>query len=146
MFSFGATVFLAVTVTTGCRDARHDSESGGLTSAQLRLGIGPIQEPIALTLIDPVLANRGRTLFAVHCMSCHRMESSKVGPELGQVLDRRTPEYVMNMILNPLEMVKLHPTARELAISFPGKYMPKRIKDTTEARALLEYIRAEQTL
>jgi hypothetical protein len=50
----------------------------------------------------------------------------------------------MNMILNADEMVQRHPVIRELLAEFYTP-MPVQVRDPDEARAILEYLRSEQT-
>ncbi|MCX8011211.1 MAG: mS29 family ribosomal protein, partial [Ignavibacteria bacterium] len=61
-------------------------------------------------------------------------------PAQRDVLDRRTPEYVMNMMLNPDEMLKRHPEAKKM---FAEYLTPMTNQNLTmdEARAILEYFR-----
>lgn len=114
-----------------------------LTQEQLELGIGPIRS-VELGALDAALAERGEAVFALKCSACHKMAERYVGPPLGDVLSRRTPEFVMNMMLNPAEMVEKHPEVRELL----GQYMtPMPDQNLTEqdSRAVLEYLRSLQT-
>lgn len=112
-----------------------------LTAEQLEKGVGPIRE-VQLGPIDPALVARGEESFRTKCFACHRLEERYVAPKLGDVLERHTPEYVMNMILNPAEMTEQHPAARELLAEFMTQ-MPNQNLSEEEARAILEYIRSE---
>lgn len=119
--------------------------SGGseLTAEQLEKGIGPITSVTLPAEIDADLAAQGEEIFSLKCYACHRLEMRYVAPQLGGVLDRRTPEYVMNMILNPAEMVEKHPEVRKLLAEFAVP-MPDQAVTEAEARAVLEYIRSWQ--
>ena len=57
------------------------------------------------------------------------------------ILDRRSPEWVMNMILNPDVMVQEDPLARDLLMEFNGSPMANQNLSEEEARAILEYFR-----
>jgi len=113
-----------------------------LTDAQMKNGIGPVTE-LEVGALDEALASRGHDVFSLKCAACHKLTERYVGPELGQVLSRRTPAYVMNMILNPAEMVEKHPTARDLLAQFLTP-MPNQQLTQDEARAVLEYLRSAQ--
>lgn len=115
----------------------------GLTSVELEQGLGPIRD-MELGELDPALAAQGETLFTMKCSACHRLGERYVGPDLGQILERRRPEFVMNMMLNADEMVLRHPVMRELLAEYYTP-MPVQVRDTGEARAILEYLRSEQT-
>src|SRR5690554_5616927 len=96
---------------TSATAAKSESE---LTSFQLEHGIGPVVEPISLGELNMEWVDKGRAIFEMKCEMCHSMENRVVGPPLGDVLEKRTPTYVMNMILNPGEMTKKHPEAKKL--------------------------------
>lgn len=110
-----------------------------LTAAELENGIGPVKE-ISLGALDDALAAQGATLFKTKCSACHKMDQRYVGPALGDVTQRRTPAFIMNMILNPEEMTKRHPVARQLLAEYAAP-MAKQNLTEAEARAVLEYLR-----
>jgi hypothetical protein len=58
------------------------------------------------------------------------------------ITDVRTPAYIMNMILNPVEMIEKHPIPQGLL----GEYytrMANQNLSREEARAVVEYLAAE---
>jgi mono/diheme cytochrome c family protein len=121
--------------------AASSSAGAELTAEQLAKGIGPITSVTLGETVDEALAKQGADVFALKCSACHKLEARYVGPQLGGVLERRTPEFVMNMMLNPAEMVEKHPETRKLL----GEYMlamPNQNVTQEEARAVLEYIRS----
>jgi cytochrome c len=115
------------------------AEEEGLTPEQLEKGVGPVTE-LSLGPLDARLAAEGEEIYQMKCAACHEMETRLVGPPLGDVLERRTPEFVMNMILNPEEMVRRHPSVREMLAQYYTP-MPDQNLDDGEARAVLEYLR-----
>lgn len=117
--------------------------SSDLTPEELEQGIGPIRN-LELGPIDHELAEEGEKAFVTKCSACHKLEERYVGPELGQVLSRRRPEFVMNQILNSTEMVQRHPAIKELLAQYYTP-MPVQVTDQAEARAILEYLRSAQT-
>ena len=114
--------------------------AAGLSDEELRLGIGPVRS-LDLGDVDHELAEDGEDVFTVKCAACHKLEERYVGPPLGDVLERRTPEFVMNMILNPDEMVARHPEVKKLLAQYYTP-MPDQQLTEDEARAVLEYLRA----
>ncbi|MDH5588521.1 MAG: cytochrome c [Gemmatimonadota bacterium] len=122
--------------------ASQPAVGSDLTATELEQGLGPVRDMV-LGEIDPALAEEGSAAFVTRCSACHKMEDRYVGPELGTVLSRRRPEFVMNMILNATEMVERHPAVRELLAQFYTP-MPVQVTDQAEARAILEYLRASQ--
>lgn len=105
-----------------------------------QFGVGPIKEEVKLAALDPKLAEEGEAVFTQMCTACHKMDKRHVGPPLGEVVDRRNPAWIMNMILNPENMVKEDPIAKQLL----GEYLsPMANQNLTkeQARAVLEYFR-----
>ncbi len=145
-------VVVSVLLLVGCgqqsnpgTSASDSSSSGGgsasaLTPEQLRDGIGPVQHVAVSPAFDPTLVSEGEQLFTTKCSACHRLDRRYVGPALGQVTQRRTPTYVMNMILNPTEMTQKHPVAHQLLATLMTQ-MPNLGLTEAEARAVLEYLR-----
>ena len=113
----------------------------GLSAFQLENGIGPVTEKINLGEIDPVKVKNGQALFISKCAPCHKLDKRLVGPALRYVTKRRSPEYILNMILNPTGMVKEHPEARKVL----GEYLsPMTDMNLTleQAQELLDYLRS----
>lgn len=117
--------------------------SAELSAVELEQGIGPIRD-LQLGALDPALVARGEADFTTKCSACHKIDERYVGPPLGDVLDHRRPEFVMNMILNANEMVQKHPVVREMLAQYYTP-MPVQVTDHGEARAILEYLRSVQT-
>jgi hypothetical protein len=114
-----------------------------LSAVELEQGLGPIRD-LQLGAVDHALAEEGEKAFVMKCSACHKVEERYIGPELGQVLSRRTPEFVMNQMLNANEMVQRHPVIKQLLAEYYTP-MPVQVTDQTEARAILEYLRSAQT-
>jgi cytochrome c len=131
----------------GERDA--SGERGGtagpaeLTAFELEHGIGPVTEPVELGPIDAELAARGQEIFEMSCEACHQMQGRFVGPALGEVTERRSGAFIMNMILNPEEMAQRHPVVQELLREYPV-IMPYQNISEDGARAILEYLRTQE--
>ena len=126
------------TTDNGSADAADEQ---GLTAEQLEHGIGPI-EAFDPGPIDPELAAQGQKIFNTNCSACHKMDSRYVGPALGDVTERRSPAFIMNMILNPEVMIKEHPEGQKMFAEF---MTPMANQNMTEeqARAMLEYLRTQ---
>ncbi|MGI9625335.1 MAG: c-type cytochrome [Longimicrobiales bacterium] len=114
-----------------------------LTDEELEQGIGPVKN-LVLADIDPVLAAEGESQYTLLCSACHKFPERYIGPELGTVLSRRRPEFVMNMMLNANEMMQRHPVVRELLAEYIAP-MAQQSVSPEQARAILEYIRTQQS-
>jgi len=102
-------------------------------------GIGPITS-VTLTEIDQAMADKGKAVFSAKCSACHKMSKRFVGPALAGVTERRTPEWIMNMILNPEEMVEKNPIAKKLLAEYLSPMANQSLTEE-EARLILEYFR-----
>ncbi|MEX0315360.1 MAG: cytochrome c [Allomuricauda sp.] len=104
-------------------------------------GVGPITSLTLNDAIDATMAEEGKAVFEQMCLACHRVGKKFIGPAPNGILERRSPEWVMNMILNPEEMVKQDPLAKELLMEFNGSPMANQGLTEEQARAVLEYFR-----
>jgi mono/diheme cytochrome c family protein len=116
------------------------------TKASLKIdlknkGVGPIKSLELASAIDQAMVAHGADVFKRMCTACHRADKKFIGPASAGIMERRTPEWIMNMILDPEGMVKNDPLAKELLIEFNGSPMPNQNLTEEEARAVLEYFR-----
>lgn len=121
----------ATTATTAEVDVNAKSESKGIgkfTSVQ----VGPI---------DAAMATKGQAVFAAKCAACHKTTDQKiVGPGLKGVTDRRTPEWIMNQITNPVEMEQKDPVGQALLAKHLTQMTFQNVTDD-ETRQVLEFLR-----
>lgn len=104
------------------------------------LGVGPVKT-VDVSKFDAALAETGKGLFEAKCTACHRLTDEKVvGPGLKGVTERRKPEWIMNMIINPTEMTQKDPQAKELLATHLTQMTNQNVEEK-DARALLEYLR-----
>ena len=104
-------------------------------------GIGPIKSVTLGAEVDQKMATHGADVYKKMCTACHRADKKFIGPAPTGILKRRTPEWVMNMILNPEEMVQKDALAKELLIEFNMSPMANQNLSEEDARAVLEYFR-----
>ncbi len=114
--------------------------SGGLSAFELENGIGPVKQKLELGTIDPKLVKKGEEIFNTKCVACHKLDERYVGPAQRDVIKRRTPEFIMNMMLNPLEMQEKHPVVKKLLAEYMTQ-MTNQNLSFDDARAILEYFR-----
>jgi mono/diheme cytochrome c family protein len=135
-----------VLILVSCKQSPPAQESASTSSAeisaeQLEKGIGPITQVQLAEDVDDALARTGEQVFQAKCSACHKLNERYIGPPLFDVTTRRAPEYIMNMILNPTEMLQKHPTAKELLAQYNFTPMADQNLTEAEARAILEYLR-----
>ncbi len=104
-------------------------------------GVGPITSVDFGAEIDAEMAAQGEKIFSTICVACHMAEQRMIGPALKGVYDRRSPEWVMNMILNPDGMLKEDPIAQALLKEYNNAVMLNQNLSQEDARAVVEYLR-----
>lgn len=104
-------------------------------------GVGTITS-ITLGEIDPAMVAEGETIYKAKCTACHKISKRFVGPGLKGITERRTPEWIMNMILDPELMVKENEIARQLLIEYSAPMANQNLTED-EARKILEYFRTK---
>lgn len=104
-------------------------------------GVGPVKSVELATVIDESLVSTGAVLYEQKCTVCHKVDEKFIGPSPRGILKRRSPEWIMNMILNPEVMLKEDQLAQDLFMEFNGAPMSNQGLTRTEARAILEFFR-----
>jgi len=103
-------------------------------------GVGKFTD-VKLTAIDPAMADKGMVVFNAKCAACHKVTDQKVvGPGLLGVTKRRTPEWIMNQITNPVEMEAKDPVGQALLAKHLTQMTFQNVTDD-ETRQILEYLR-----
>lgn len=105
-------------------------------------GIGPVKSVDISAAIDPAIATEGEAIFAAKCTACHKIGKRYIGPDLTGVTTRRTPEWIMNMILNPVEMVANNEIAKKLIAEYTAPMANQNLTEA-EARKVLEFFRTK---
>lgn len=129
--------FLIILLIPGCSKT-------GETSTDVKtedLGIGPITK----TQIEPFnqqLSDKGKKIFETKCFACHRTDMKLVGPPIKGATDRHTPEWIMNMMINPQEMTQKNPQAQTLFTQYKVQMLVTGGVTPDEARAVYEYLRS----
>ncbi|MBO6524886.1 MAG: cytochrome c [Balneolaceae bacterium] len=119
----------------------NKSEEVSANSGAESIGVGPITSLDLPAEINQELATVGQEIFTAKCSACHKTDKRYIGPNPTGILERRTPEWVMNMILNPDGMVKEDEEAKKLLMEYNGTPMANQNLTEEEARAVLEYFR-----
>jgi cytochrome c len=136
-----------ILLTMGCGGDTQDENSSSKSSGSqapaesvdlsLSKGVGPI-ESVDLAELDPATAGDGAKVFEAKCTACHKMEERYVGPALKGVTQRRTPEWILNMVLNPDKMVMADPAAKKLLTEYIAPMTNQNLTEE-EAKSILAY-------
>jgi len=147
-FKFASILALVIVFMVSCGDDKAKKETSNAAAETKKAevidpmkdkGIGPVKS-MTLTDIDEAIAVEGKAIFKAKCKACHRVGKRFIGPDVTGVLKRRTPEWVMNMILNPDQMVKENAQARQLLMEYSAPMANQNLTED-EARKILEYFR-----
>ncbi|WP_346882532.1 cytochrome c [uncultured Algibacter sp.] len=104
-------------------------------------GVGKVKNLELSPTIDNTMAERGAVLFKTNCTACHKINKRFIGPNPTGILERRSPEWVMNMILDPKLMTEEDQCAKDLLVEFNGAAMANQNLTEEQARDILEYFR-----
>lgn len=104
-------------------------------------GIGPISNYSFTDEINAELADQGKSLYNAKCTACHMADQRMIGPALSGVYDRRSPEWVLNLLLNTDEMLKKDPISIALLKEHNNAIMNNQNLSEQEAKAVAEYLR-----
>ena len=135
--SLGLLFFLALITACGPKKEKNDETPINIANQ----GIGPIESMVFDTDIDRTLADEGAGIFKQKCTACHMPDKKLIGPAVKGIFERRSPAWVMNMILNPTVMLQKDETAMALLKEYNNVMMLNQNLSKKEARALAEYFR-----
>ena len=144
-------VISALALVTGCGGDSSESNTSnqtqtmntnpsGLSDWELENGFGPVKKKLNLGPIDKSMAAEGEKIFKSKCASCHKLDERYTGPAQRNVLQRVTPEFFMNTVLNPDENLEKHPHSKEMLAQYMTKMTNQNV-NLKDARSLLEYFR-----
>ncbi|MBT8321600.1 MAG: cytochrome c [Eudoraea sp.] len=122
-------------------EVKKEQESTNVPVDFNNKGIGPIKELKFDKEINKELAARGEATFNMICTACHQVDQRMIGPAMTGIYERRSPEWVMNMILNPEVMLKEDPIAKALYAEYNNMIMTNQNLSEEDARQIAEYLR-----
>lgn len=104
-------------------------------------GVGPIKSVSFADNIDTDMAEKGQKIYSTLCVACHMAEQRMIGPALKGIYERRSPEWVMNMIINPDGMLRDDPIAKALLKEYNNAIMLNQNLSEEDTRNVAEYLR-----
>ena len=138
--SLGLLVIIVLTSCGGDKKIKEPKDQIVEIDPMKDRGIGPITHVDINNEIDNNMAERGQELFKSMCSACHKIDQRVIGPALAGVTKKRTPEWIMNMIMNPDQMVKENAQARKLLAEYISPMANQNLTEE-ETRSILEYFR-----
>ena len=108
-------------------------------------GIGPFKgKNVDLGAINQKWVSEGKSIFSTKCVLCHELDQKKIGPPLRNITKERTPQYIMNMVVNPTKMQKEDPDVKLLIKKYNNVLMTELGISNDQARSVLEYLRSSE--
>ena len=149
------TILFSIAVLTSCGGSgsgKEESSAPGQVSQPKTLaeaeanytsyhGIGPIKPFELPETVNEEMAAQGKEVYESMCTACHKPDKKFIGPPPMGIFERRTPAWVMNMILNPEQMLAEDPIAKLLFVEYNMSPMANQNLTEEQARAVLEYFR-----
>ena len=135
--STGNTMITKVITTS----VNHAIAKDGVPPQEKDLGIGPVKNVVLGPLDDKMIAD-GKKIFNNKCTTCHEMDQKKIGPPLRNVTKERTPEFIMNLLVNTIQMQQENQSLIDLIQDYNNLPMPNPVLNQTQARLVLEYLRS----
>jgi cytochrome c len=105
------------------------------------LGIGPVKS-VELGPLDKKMSDKGKVVFNTKCIICHDLDQAKIGPTLRNETKVRTPEFIMNMLVNTVQMQKENAAIKEQIKKYNNIIMTPPMLTEEQARTVLEYLRS----
>jgi mono/diheme cytochrome c family protein len=128
---------------SACTSKNENTSTVQESTPSASVGIGPIKAFKFESKVNEQLSAKGKEVFAAKCSACHKIGERYVGPDLKGVTKRREPAWIMNMILNPAEMVQKDPIAQGLLGEFMTQ-MPFQNVTEDEVKQIVEYFRTQE--
>lgn len=123
-------------VLFACNSEKKEAENTDVSEQKSLVGHVELTDPL-----DEVLVAQGMEIFIDKCTRCHTLDTAQfIVPALAGVTNRRSPEWIMNMIINVDEMLKQDPVAADL-LRKHKRVMPDPMLSVTDTRAVLEFLR-----
>lgn len=118
-----------------------EAKSEGVPVDMDNQGVGPFEDVTFPAEIDTEMAAAGEGKYKAICTACHMAEQRLIGPALKGVYERRSPAWVMNMIIGPDKMLKEDPIAQALLKEYNNAIMLNQNLSEEETRQVAEYLR-----
>lgn len=139
---FATSVFVVAGCSSGSTEkgASGTEKQAAAVEEAPEIGVGPVKTVELSDELDEALVSEGLSIFESKCSACHQIDERYVGPAMKGLTERRNPVWIMNMVINPVEMTQKDPIAKQLLSEYLTQMVNQNISES-DARALLEYFR-----
>lgn len=140
---------LTIAFLAACGGGNTESDATGTDATQEKAkelsvdpkGVGEIKH---VDLTDPLntdMVAEGKGIYEMKCSACHKLSDQRVvGPGWAGVTNRRSPQWIMNMIMNVDVMLEEDAEARKLLEECLTR-MPNQGVTKESARGIVEFMR-----
>ncbi len=129
-------LILSFVILYACGTEKKDVQTTETSEEKSLVGFVELTDPL-----DQQLIAQGTKIFTSKCSRCHTLDTAQfIVPALAGVTNRRSPVWIMNMIVNVDEMLKHDPVAADL-LRKHKRVMPDPELSVSETRAVLEFLR-----
>lgn len=123
-----ASLVIPMLLLISCGGENKDANKSAAEEKKTPPSYGKIMHVDISQTIDAAMVKGGTDIFETKCSACHKLDERYVGPALRGVTQRRTPEYIMNMVLDTETMIENDDTVKCLLQTFLMK-MPNQSVD-----------------
>lgn len=147
VYLLASVIFVATSCSSGSGEKAETSATTKTATETVKseeapeTGVGPVKTVQLSDEIDQAMVSEGLSIFESKCSACHQIDERYVGPAIKGVTQRRNPVWIMNMVINPVEMTQKDPVAKKLLAEYLTQMVNQNITES-DARALLEYFRS----
>ncbi|HQV06438.1 MAG TPA: c-type cytochrome [Chitinophagaceae bacterium] len=121
--------------------ATTETTENGNPSYDPKRGEGKFTNVELSQKLDAAKAEAGDKVYSVKCSSCHKLTDERlVGPGWKDVTKRHSPEWIMNFVTNPDEMLDKDPKAQAM-LEICLVRMPNQNLTDDDARNVYEFMR-----
>lgn len=121
--------------------ADEPAETAKTESPKSNKGVGEVKHVDLTDPLDEAMIKNGKMIYDMKCSACHKLTDQRVvGPGWAGVTNKRTPEWIMNMITNVDMMLESDPQAQALLEECLVR-MPNQNVSVSDARSILEFMR-----
>lgn len=112
----------------------------GCSGGNSQNGDFTVVKDVKIGAFDPQLAAKGEQIFKMKCVACHQYDKRLVGPPLGDVVKRRSADYIISMIIAPEVMQEKNDTVKALVQKYLTKMTNQNVT-VEDAKAIYEHLR-----
>lgn len=125
----------------GAEETTDDGGTQEEKAEKSHKGIGEVKHVDLTDPLDEQMTKVGKMIYDLKCSACHKLTDQRVvGPGWSGVTNRRSPEWILNMITNVDMMLEADPQAQALLEECLVR-MPNQNVSVTDARGILEFMR-----